>query len=635
MKTALESRLSAENLESLGKKCKQWADHLERAQETRWKQQDTYLRQARDDFSWRVGKGGSPEQPKDVFSEQNDSLNIIGGYSEFMRARTIDDILGGEPYFTLIPQVGESDKVLAETMQRHSEWRIRRSTLPTAFSDAIDAAYEIGEGVVKISYSPQTDYREELREVIVDASGKPLVTPEGDFVFADDATSESSDESGAPIVTLDKSPETVIPPGATTTEMFVDLTTKIGEPLDGRVLHHRDFLCPPNAATLEEAPFFAHICEKRLSEIQRIYTLPKAVADQISRDSTDPKTAAKKPVEGETAFRPPSLDNSQEDPTIRVAECYLLEQTKDGPSRQCVVLAIDTGVILRADYLANITPNGGLPFFVVRAFPVRNRWYGRGYFETFAMAQDFIDRHLDYVALRNRYHSDPMKFIRPDCIEGLDTEGEFLIQTGKAHYLAPNKSGKEAIELLILPDLDDRTWQLMQTMIQMVGLRAGISSAAQGGVGTVPQSNTATGVEAIMNSGNTLSKSPIRSIKLAIQSALQYALKVIYTNFDAQEAFTYLDGEKATHLELSKEQITGMDFDVLLLLSRYRQRQQRENAEAAIAALEKYITFPETDKESVRPFFIDVIQSLGFDNAGQTIRPAMPPPPEAPQLPAL
>lgn len=635
MKTALESNLSAEALESLGKKCKQWADHLERAQETRWKQQDIYLRQARDDFSWRVGKGGSPEQPKDIFSEQNDSLNIIGGYTEFMRARTIDDILGGEPYFTLVPQVGESDKVLAETMQRHSEWRIRRSTLPVAFADAIDAAYEIGEGVVKISFTQTTDYREEWREVLVDEAGKPLITPEGDFVFPDDKMTDATDAAGEPVTILQKSPETVIPPNPTIKAMFIETTAKVGESLDGRVLHHRDFLCPPNAATLEEAPFFAHICEKRLSELQQIYSLSKEVVSQIAQDSTDPKTAAKKPVDGESSFLPPSLDAAREDPIIRIAECYLLEQTKNGPSRQFVVLAIATGLVLRADYLANITPAGTIPFFVVRAFPTRNRWYGRGYFEVFAMAQDFIDRHLDYVALRNRYHSDPMKFIRPDCIEGLDTEGEFLIQAGKAHYLAPNKSGKEAIELLILPDLDDRTWQLMQTMIQMVGLRAGISSAAQGGVGTVPQSNTATGVEAIMNSGNTLSKSPIRSIKLAIQSALQYALKVIYTNFDAQEAFTYLDGEKATHLELSKEQITGMDFDVLLLLSRYRQRQQRENAEAAIAALEKYITFPETDKESVRPFFIDVIQSLGFDNAGQTIRPAMPPQPEAPQLPPL
>lgn len=248
------------------------------------------------------------------------------------------------------------------------------------------------------------------------------------------------------------------------------------------------------------------------------------------------------------------------------------------------------------------------------------------------MAQDFIDRHLDYVAYRNRYHSDPIKLIRPDCIDGMDATEEFPLQPGKAFYLAPNKSGKDALELLVLPDLDERTWQLMQTMVQMLGLRSGISSAAQGGVSSVPQSNTATGVEAILSSGNILSKPPINAIRQDLQAALFYALKLVYSNFDEEEAFTYLEGDKATFLRLSPEQIAGLDFDIHLLLSRFRQRQQRENAETAIAAIEKYSAFPEIDKDAVRPFFIDVIQSLGFDNPAQSLRKAIieEAPPQAP-----
>lgn len=633
VKTALESRLNSLAMEALGKRCKQWVEHLERAQEERWKRQDIYLRQAKDDFEWRVGRGGTPEQPKDVFSDQNDSLNVVGGYAEFMRARTIDDILGGEPIFTLIPQGGKGDKDITDAMQKHSEWRIRRSSLMKAFRDAIEAAYDIGEGVIKVSYEPKVDFREVPRNVLIATDGTPIVTPEGDFVFDDDTLLETTDESGLTVITAEKSPETVIPEGATTKAMFVEESPQIGEALQGRVLHHRDFLCPPNAGCIEEAPFLAHICQKRLSEITRLYSLNKETREKLARDSSEPKTAEKKPAEGESAFSDPTIDTTKEDPLIRLAECYLIEQTPKGASRQMVIVAVDSAIVLRADYLANVTPDGLLPFFVTRAFPVRGRWNGRGYFEIFAMAQDFIDRHLDYVTLRNRYHSDPMKFVRADCIEGLDTTGEFLIQTGKAHYLAPNKSGKEAVELLILPDLDDRTWQLMQTMIQMLGLRAGISSAAQGGVNSVPQANTATGVEAILSSGNTLSKLPINSIKTDLQAALFYALKLIYTNFDEEEAFTYLEGDRAMFLKLTRQQIAGMDFDIHLMLSRFRQRQQRENAETAIAAIEKYAAFQEIDKETVRPFFMDVIQSLGFDNAGQSLRKPLPPqenPPPAP-----
>lgn len=618
-KTALESRLSPNDRDALGKKCQKWVRHLEQAQESRWKQQDIYRRQAQDDFGWRIAQAGTPEQPKDIFALQNDSLNIVGGYAEFMRARTIDDILGSEPFFSLIPQGGETDKALAEAMQKHGEWRVRRSTVQKAFRDAIESAYEIGEGVIKITYEQKLDYRETTQEILVDEAGNPVLDQDGGFI-----TPTANSPTG----------EETPPAGASYKEMYVEETQKIGEPLQARLLHYRDFLCPPNVATLEDAPFLAHICQKRLSEIRRIYSPDKETINRLSQDSTAPKTAEKKPeTEKESLFSDPGCnDSSQDDPVIRLAECYLIEQTPKGESRQMVVVAIDAGIVIAADYAANVTPDGAIPFFAVKAFPVRGRWYGRGYFEIFAMAQDFIDRHLDYVAYRNRYHSDPLKFVRPDCIDGLDATEEFPLQPGKALYLAPNKSGKDALEILVLPDLDERTWQLMQTMVQMLGLRSGISSAAQGGVSSVPQSNTATGVEAILSSGNLLSKPPINAIRQDLQAALFYALKLVYANFDEAEAFTYLEGNKATFLRLSPEQIAGLDFDIHLLLSRFRQRQQRENAETAIAAIEKYSAFPEIDKDAVRPFFIDVIQSLGFDNPAQSLRKAIieEAPPQAP-----
>jgi len=101
--------------------------------------------------------------------------------------------------------------------------------------------------------------------------------------------------------------------------------------------------------------------------------------------------------------------------------------------------------------LANVTPDGCMPFIPVRAFKAAsNRWTGVGIVRSCEMAQEFIDRHLNYIAYRNRYHVSA-KFVRRDCLEGVDNVNEIACGPDDVFILKPDKTKEEAFGFLELP----------------------------------------------------------------------------------------------------------------------------------------------------------------------------------------
>lgn len=273
---------------------------------------------------------------------------------------------------------------------------------------------------------------------------------------------------------------------------------------------------------------------------------------------------------------------------------------------------------------------------MVRAFPKKNRIYGRGFYEIYSYAQEFIERHLNYVAYKNRHHANPTRIVKRDLIKNIQDGDDIPVSPDQTIEIEKNADPKDAISFLEYPDLDERTWQLMQLMMQFVQLRSGVTSAAQGGVESLPQNSTATGIEAILNSGNVLSRRPIREIRRSLEKALFYALKLIYTNLDEKEAFTYLEGEDAQLLSISKEEIQNLDFNVRMTMTRLRERESRENAQAALAAFMQYLQVPEPEKEAARPLFIELLKGFGQPDAERIIRPMLPPPdPDTLPPPAL
>jgi hypothetical protein len=367
-----------------------------------------------------------------------------------------------------------------------------------------------------------------------------------------------------------------------------------------------------------------------LSQAKAKWKIDRETLELLDKEDGRAKSAANKPEEEteetEEAYDPASEEDG--DPIVQFAECYVRTIVAGRPTRILLIVALAARKAVYAEYLGNVFPKAKLPFFDIRAVPVKNRWYGRGMFELYSYAQEFIERQLNYVAHRNRYHANPIKGIRKDNIENVAEGEDIPLAPDAVIELKQGKSLKETIEFMEFPDLDSRTWDLMQMMMQTVQLRSGVTTAAQGGVEALPQNSTATGINAILNSGNVLSRLPIRHIRRSLEQATFFALKLIYTNLDEQESFTYLEGENAKVLSLTREQVFNLDFDVRLTMNRFRQREQAESAQMAIQTIGQYLMTPEEEKGPVRQLYVDVMKAFGIDDAERIVRQPLPPPPQ-------
>ncbi len=287
------------------------------------------------------------------------------------------------------------------------------------------------------------------------------------------------------------------------------------------------------------------------------------------------------------------------------------------------VIAVGIKEIVAMDYMANETPKGQHPFFVVRGYKEKNRWYGRGYYETYAKAQEYIDRNLCRIEYRNRFHSNPAKFFDPSQLIEDEEMQDLELRPDQTLRLKPNAKKEDCLSFVEFPDLDERTWDLMQFMIQIVQVRSGVTSAAQGEVSSLPSTATATGIESILQSASTLARLPLNCLKTDIEKALLYAVKLVYSNMDRDEIYTYFEGQKARAATLEAARVKDLDMNVRLMLTRFHQREMVETGEKAAGIMGTYAALPELEKQSQRPIYVQIIKGLGFDQADTVVREAI------------
>jgi len=627
MLTPLTTRISPLALAELGRKACARASSISSSLSTRWNRQDIFLRQAEDDFSYRA-KSSDPLDS--IFGEQNDSLNMVGGFSEYMLAKTCDDLFGSEPFFSITPE-GKNDKILAELMQRHSEWRFRRADLTPRFCEAIKRSYEVGEGILKITNDPTTTHYERPAYILADMDGNYITQEDG--AFFEEYTTEfvevpASEDGTTPATTqIDGHPEIVLPPETQWVSVFLPESTTHGDPVTAAVLHHRDFLVSPTATSLKTADFVGHLFDLSLADAIVRWSLTKTEADSLRGEDANPKSQERKPDEG-SEEEPDSTAITQFDDSnciIQFCECYQTITIAGKPSRILLVVATSQEQVVYADYLANITPNGELPFFAIRPFPKTNRWWGRGMFEIYELSQNFIERHLNYIAYSNRKRIHPIKGVRRNNITNLADGEDIVLGPDTTLELRQDATLRDTVEFLEFPALHELSWEMMQLMMQFIQLRAGVTSAARGQVESLPQNTTATGINAMISQGTAIAKQPIRSIRNDFQNAARFTISLIYKRLEDEETFSFLEGENTRVLKLSAKQVRDLAFDVSITLTRFHAKEQAEATATAIEIIDRYLRIPEEEKDAVREVFVAAMKARGIDNADKVIRRASAP----------
>ncbi len=574
-----------------------------------------------------------------VFEARNDSINIVAALAEFAAAQCEQDIFGGEPWFTVMPE-GREDPLLAEEIQKHLQWSFRDGRYVDAQCAGIDHATALGEAFSKTFYSVVSDEHEE-RVPCLHIDGKAAVDAEGEYVTTDGQVAALGDFTGkAEWRTAYAKRQRVIWQGVETVPVhFNDISFREDAPaLD--LLHTNVYVSVEMSVAQARERF--HLSKEDALRLARCAGLGLGVnggggsgagsgGDARARERQMDAVAVG-PAGGDSgcgmAEEVLGADELERmlNTRVRLIEGYMMADVLGAgrTSRVCVVFPpAHEDWVVWADYLANISPRAELPVHVEVWEPVPHKLYGRGFFAKYAYVQTGCDELWNQVQFRNAMHANPITAIRAGNLERDEDDGDLVLRPGLA--ITPKGTNKlaDCIEFAQLPDLDDRSMELFQVGMQLAQLRSGISSASQGDLSALPENNTATGIKSLMSRAAVLLKKPVRRMRRSKGRAFSYAVRLFYANFDREEAFVWGEGRNAELVRMTPEKVANLDLDVRMLLTQEQNQTKLEGAQVASGLIGQWLQVPEAEKAAVRPLFLQAIKALEFDQADEIVRQPM------------
>lgn len=596
----------------------QWrANRLKHAQEA----QDIFTHR----LEARAERALLDEERASVFEAKNESLNVIAGLAEFAAAQCEQDIFGGEPWFSAQP-VGVKDPKLADEIQKHLQWVFRDGRLVDSHSLGIDHAVALGECFTKTYYVTETD-EYEARVPCLHIDGEPALDAEGNYVTTDAQVKKLGDFDGK----------------AAWQEAYETRQVVTYQGVCMAPVHFNDISFREDAPELDLGHTNVYVTvEMSVAEARRRFNLSKEDAvrlalcadksrvtgDTLAREQQADALAVSPFGSGLTAEELLGEDEAEQmlNTRVRLIEGYIMADVlgTGQQSRVCIIFPpAHEDWIVWADYLANVSPKGELPIKVDVWEPVPHKLYGRGFFAKYAYVQQGTDNLWNQVQFRNAMHANPITGIHAENIQRDEDDGNLIIKPGVSITPKANKTLKECIEFAQLPDLDNRSMELMQIGMQMAQLRSGITSASQGDLSTVPESNTATGIKSLISRAAVLLKKPVRRMRRSKGRAFNYAVKLYYANFDRDEAFVWGEGQNAELLKMTPEKIEDLDIDVRMLLTQEQNQTKLQGAEVALKLVGQWLQVPEAEKGAVRPLFLQAVKALDFDQANEIVRQPM------------
>ena len=568
-----------------------------------------YERMAEEDYSDRV-KEIDPTNPgieKDIFAYQNETLGTVAGFYDFHYAQAKDDIFGTRPWFAATPE-GKSDDVLAETMSKHAQWKFNQSDVEPSLLDALKISTWGGTCFVKAAYLRDIEsFKKQAAVAIEVKTGKAITNETGMLV----TSAEELADMGYSAEQIKWETRDI----EDTQVMYANVTNSV---IDWRDI---GFETTAPFLDLRYTDVFVRF-RMGLLDVMARYNIPEERKPELMglingrsdivrnhRDETEP--------EGNHMYE------ADANPLISLVEGYVRCSVIPGQvSRIHVIFSPDLYSIFSMDYLSNVTPGGILPIFPVRINKIPNRIMGAGYFEKYESPNNAIDRQYNLITYRNRFNAHVYTAFQPDALLD-DGEGEEIeLDPQKPLRLKADKTIGDAISFAAAPDTNSRSEMLLNSQLQMIQMRSGITSAAQGELKGVPSSNTATGTRDLQSRGATILKCPIDEQITDLTAITNYNVLLLYANQEVDETFTWGEGREAELLNIKAGDVMGIKANVSLTLTQAQNQNKRESAMAAIDVITRWIQIPEPEKPATRYAFVQALSAIGFNNAEDIIRQA-------------
>lgn len=597
------------------------------------------------DWSWRP-----LAMPESIFATSNLSVPLCRRISRQMAARANNYFFGTEPYFSVYP-IGGSDKDLADALQTYCGQKLHTGGSHSNLKTGNRKAFSLGESVFKITYQDNRSFFRKGMTVAVDGEGKALTAKDGMPIEQTDLWVPA-----VPAATQDPSVPAPAPPPNAPLVLKRDMQTPHPGELnfqtittEQEIIHYRgpridtiyfrDFLCPLNAPTIQDADTCVHIRDLSASQLAAAYMQSpgesleamQAAIEAIRVAVTGPReglsASMQRPELGET--KPPETM----DATMLIGEFYQhFDADEDGYQEDCMlVMDLNSNTPIYYNYTPNVTDDGLRPFRCARAFEVENRWYGQGAVELFEEHQKAIDL---MVNRRNRNQSEAGRITawRPqNTLEG-EANPQLKFNWGRTYTLKDGKTMEETFGVFYMDDNKfEKLTEEIQFYLQLAMNESGVTSANDNFVAGMDSAKLATGIRNVEKTGQELFGEPISNLETGIESAIDAFVTTATANMDEEEAFTLFEGDVPKELVLAKRDVQGLRFNVEVLLTRMRDEQVMQSSAQAEALVTKYYSLVPPLQALLQRFYIDMLKALQIPNAKQYIIPqafsiAAPPP---------
>lgn len=591
-----------------------------------------------------------------VFAESNLVVPAARRITRQMIARAVNYFFATDPWFAIYP-VGELDKVRADKTDRYIRWKMDMAGLKRTEELAIERAFIQGEAVVKTTWANRGQLYKTEAVVLVDPQGKDILGVDGDYILEDDLWIEDTIEDPTTgevfpsgMLVLKRDGQTPQP-----AEMLWELkkiTRKIThyKGPEAKVIHFKDFLCPLEAESVQLADCVVHLYDmplmdladqwkKSIDEGSNSEQQVKATRDAINLLRTLSSSGEKSnsgqnssDVDSSTLTNSGATNKTQ--PIIEIAEFHLRYDADGDGILEDVMLVIDrkTRTPIFYDYEANVTPDGLRPFSVVRVNEVPGRWYGIGSMEMFNSSQQIVD------LLVNRWNYGNSKAARVDfwnphnTVEGR-SQPNLELNWGGTYTPAPGKTADDCLKSVYL---ENNTAENLQTLteffMQLMLNESGIANANDGNAIGMDSTKLATGIRNIEKSGQELFSLHIGHIEPGVSCTLKKMTKLTFSNLDLTEVYRYFeDGEGgeggAELMTINAGDISNMEIDTRILLTRYRGEQILESSIRAVQLVQEFYAEirPEV-QERTAGLYQQMLKALQVANADDIIQPLLMPP---------
>lgn len=550
---------------------------------------------------------------RSIFEKQNNTLGVVSGFCDFVFAQASDDLFGTRPWLQAKPQ-GSNDVKLAQLISAHSQWKFDATNIEESLTDALKISINLGIAFVKPRWIKEVETYEETEYVAyLKTTKSPILDEDGEFVTKKEDLDERimvGEFDGKDIEWK---------------EMLIESSQDVFNNVSVDVLDFNDVAFDQMAPELDlrHTDFF-HRFRMGVLDIISFYGLDDEQASVLRGCLTSGNYDVMRAHRGERDTQPLLGDNDA-NPQVTLVEGFVrCDPFQNGdPKRIQTVFIPELRVMLSMEYLRSVSPEGILPVFPVRCFKTPRRLMARGYWERCEDANNAVDIQFNSTTYNDRKGRNPIQAFDPSKFADKLSSKDLLSDPDKVYELMPDSTLETGIQFLQIPNTNTQSIELLNQMHQLMQMRFGITSAAQGEIKGVPSSNTATGVRDLTTRGAVLVKVPISQMSKDIRNGVEYSVHLNYENLDKEEVFVWGDGEDSELLTITPGDVKGLRANVSLTMSQSQNIDALEDALGATKALLEYIQIPEVEKKSARRLYIQILRSYGFTDAEKIIREAI------------